>query len=65
MILHHNKLKQSSLSFNTELKYSKTCSFIPISFTDNKHVIQTPSLYAPYGIFSTDNNKRYVDKYAS
>lgn len=61
MILHHNKLKQSSLSFQTELKYSDTCSFIPISFTDNKYVIQTPSLYAPYGIFSTENNKRYID----
>ena len=24
-------------------------------------MIQTPSLYAPYGIFTTDNNKRYID----
>ena len=60
MILHHHKLKQSSLSFHTELKFSDTCSFIPISFID-KYVIQTPSMYAPYGIFTTDNNKRFLD----
>ena len=60
MILHHNKLKESSLSFHTQLKYSDTCSFIPIYF-GNKYVIQTPSLYSPYGICTTDNNKRYID----
>ena len=60
MILHHHKVKQSSLSFHTKLKYSDTCSFIPISLSDT-YAIQTPSMYAPYGICTADNNKRYVD----
>lgn len=60
MILHYQDIPQSSISFKTELKYSDNYSFIPVSFKNN-HAIQTPMMYIPYGIFTNDNNKRFLD----
>jgi hypothetical protein len=60
MILHYQDIPKSNISFHTKLKYSDNCSFIPISFKNN-HAIQTPMMYIPYGIFTNENNKRFLD----
>jgi len=60
MILHYQDIPKSTISFHTKLKYSDNCSFIPISFKNN-HAIQTPMMYIPYGIFTNENNKRFLD----
>jgi hypothetical protein len=61
MILHHNKLSQSSFIFKKKLKYSDECEFIPIKIKGYT-AIQTPLMFIPYGIFTIHNkNKKIID----
>ena len=60
MILHYHDIPQSTLSFQKKLKYSDSCSFIPVSFKD-KYAIQTPTMHVPYGIIKNDNEKQFLD----
>ena len=60
MILHYQDIQKSTLSFQKKLKYSDTCSFIPIHFKD-KYAIQTPTMHVPYGIIQTENGKHFLD----
>ena len=60
MILHYQDIQQSTLSFQKKLKYSDSCSFIPVHFKD-KYAIQTPTMHVPYGIIKNENGKQFLD----
>ena len=60
MILHYQDIQKSILSFQKKLKYSDNYSFIPVHFKE-KYAIQTPTMYVPYGIIQTENDKQFLD----
>jgi hypothetical protein len=66
MIIHHNeRIKSYQLFIKRPLKYSEKFTFIPIRLKKDKlyHkcIFQTPLLFTPYGINSTQNNKNIID----
>lgn len=66
MIIHHSeRIKSYQFFIKRPLKYSEKFTFIPIRFKKDKiyHkcIFQTPLLFTPYGVNSTQNNKRIID----
>lgn len=66
MIIHHSeRVKSYQLFIKKPLKYSDKFTFIPIRLKKDKvyHkcIFQTPLLFTPYGINSTQNNKSIID----
>jgi len=66
MIIHHSeRIKSYQLFIKKPLKYSEKFTFVPIRLKKDKvyHkcIFQTPLLFTPYGINSTQNNKRIID----
>lgn len=66
MIIHHSeRIKSYQLFIKKPLKYSEKFTFVPIRLKKDKvyHkcIFQTPLLFTPYGVNSTQNNKRIID----
>jgi hypothetical protein len=66
MIIHHSeRFKSYQLFIKKPLKYSEKFTFVPIRLKKDKvyHkcIFQTPLLFTPYGINSTQNNKSIID----
>ncbi len=61
MIYHYkDNIKDIKLLLKTKLKYSNEFSFIPIKIKKDDFMIQTPSLFVPYGIQKNMNLKDQV-----
>lgn len=65
MIIKNENLNQINLSIHKTLKYSEEYSFIPIRIiNEGKNsdiVLETPSLFIPYGIQNISDNKKIID----
>ena len=63
MILTYKDIHNYDISYLKKLKYSKSFTFIPIHIQKNKQIclLQTPTLYIPYGIQKLQNNKEILD----
>ena len=63
MILTYKDIHNFDISYLKKLKYSKSFTFIPIHIQQNKQIclLQTPTLYIPYGIQKLQNNKEILD----
>ena len=62
MIYHFkDNLQEISYIIKTSLQYSKDFFFIPIQVKESKEfIVQTPKLFAPYGIQKNDRSKDYI-----
>jgi len=66
MIIHHSEnIKSYHLFIQKPLKYSDKFTFIPLRLKKDKDylkcIFQTPLLFTPYGIKTTQNNKNIID----
>ena len=66
MIIHHSEnIKSYHLFIQKPLKYSDKFTFIPLRLKKDKDfikcILQTPLLFTPYGIKTTQNNKNIID----
>ena len=66
MIIHHkDDFDNYEIRFLKKLKYSDDFTFIPIKIKKNKithnFILQTPFLFAPYGIQETIKKKQVID----
>lgn len=65
MIIKCENLKNINLSIHKTLKYSDKYSFIPIKIIienkSNDIVLETPSLFIPFGMQNVSENKKIID----